>query len=387
MNGSITANGKALAGAVKYAAHWLDTKPSNPVLGGLVFEARRDTLTISSQSDLATARAVIDVQGDAEGTFIVAGRLIDQILSTGFPDKPITLEHRDAVVSVTSGKFKATLPAMSEKDYPALALEAPTVGVVDGARFMDAVARVGVAAGRDSGSPVIMTGVHVQLNTGPDLEEGDDLTYSITLSATDRYRVAREHVEWEPEADADLGGAFVIPASVLTNTGDAFTGLDPVRIGWSAGTVSLWTPARSLVTRTLGNVTDYPPVGVLAEKSSKTSHLVEVNVRDLPVPLKRVALLAGGDYPQAVLNLAPGSLTLRAAYEGKGDADQEIEVEYDGPECSIITRIEILQGLLGTAPGDVLQLHINPNTFLPVYATSPSEPAWCHLFMPIRHLA
>jgi DNA polymerase-3 subunit beta len=386
MNGSFTAPAGALVSAVKYTARWLDTRPANPVLGGLLFEVGAGRLAISSQSELATGRALLAVEGDAEGRFVVAGRLIDQIVGT-FPDRPVTFmqDGPDEAIVLTAGKFRATLPPMSEKDYPDLARVAPTAGVINGAALIDAVRRVGIGASRDDSNRIWLTGIQVTFDDDPDVA-GGEMAYTVSLAATDTYRAVREVVEWSPNGEAaPIGESFVVPASVLIDAGEAFGGLGQVEIGWREGAFSLSTATRSLVTQTIGEAGKFPPVADLLALHRKRSHIVTVAAKALAMPLKRADMLAGGDFKHVTLELSAGRLGLRASGEGKGDGGEEVEAEYDGPDCSVITRSEVLHGILATAPGGLVELHLNPGSAVPVYATSPSEPNWTHLFMPIRH--
>jgi DNA polymerase III sliding clamp (beta) subunit (PCNA family) len=382
MKGSFTAQARALVPAVKYVAKWLDTKPSNPVFGGIVFDVADGALTIGSQSELATARAVLTVEGDAVGRFIVSGRLVDALVAT-LTDKPVTFDQDGSAVSMSAGRYQATLPTMSESDYPDLATLAPSVGRIEGAALIDAVRRVGAMASRDT-DKISLSGIRFHFKSDPQQESGE-FAYTLEMDGTDSLHATRETVEWTPDEDAEIGGAFILPASVLIDAGDAFAGLNVVEIGWSEGTVSLATHARSLVTRTFGKAGDFPDMGVLFDQLSKRTHTATLAVSDMVGPLKRADQLADGEHRHITLDLRTNSVTLRSATEGKGGGGEEVDIEYDGPDCSIITRSAILHGLLATVPGDTVTLHLTPRSYLSVFATSPTNPAWTHLWMPIRH--
>lgn len=375
MKGSFTAQAKVLVSAVHYAARWLDTKPANPAAGGLVFDVVEGVLTIAAQSELATARAVVDVQGDARGRFIVSGRLLDALVAT-LADKPITFEQTDAVIAMSAGRYGATLPAMSEDDYPNLAAPLPPVARIEGATLVDAVRRVGTMASRDATNRISMTGVYFWFESTEN---------ELTMTGTDSLRATRETIEWKPVGATPVAESFVLPASVLIDAGDAFAGVEPVEIGWTASTVSLSTSTRSLVTRTLGRPDDFPDLGGLFGDRPSRTHTAVISAKSLLVPLKRADQLADTDYRHVALDLRPGMLVLRSATEGKGGGGEEIDIEYDGPDCTVLTRSAILHGLLTTAPGDSVTLQFTPNSRLSVFATSPDNPAWTHLFMPIRH--
>jgi DNA polymerase III sliding clamp (beta) subunit (PCNA family) len=383
MNGSFTAPAETLTSAVKYAARWLDTKPANPVLGGLVFAAGDGgQLTIASQSELATARANLDVEGDAIGHFIVSGRLIDALVAT-LTDKPVTFEQTGSVITMTAGRYKAELPAMSANDYPAMADVLPTIGRVEGAALIDAARRAGTMSARDDTQGVHLTGIEFALDE-VDMDAGD-MAYTLTLTGTDRLRATRETVEWQPGDTAPLGESFVVSAAVMTDAGEAFAGL-PVDVGWQGGSVSFSNWSRSLVTRTVGQPGDFPALAGLFKQIDKRTHTVTLDAKTVMVPLKRADQLADGIYRHVGIDLRKDVLTLRSSTEGKGGGGEDIDVEYDGPDCTIITRSAMLHGLLATAPGPQVVLHINPGEYLPVFATSPDHPAWMHLFVPIRHV-
>jgi DNA polymerase III sliding clamp (beta) subunit (PCNA family) len=374
MNGSFTAPAGALVPAVRYAARWLDTRPANPTLGGMVFDVSVGVLTIAAQGELATARATLDVDANADCRFIVSGRLIDTLVAT-LTDKPIVFEQRGAMVRMSAGRYWSELPLMPESDYPSLASVVPTVGRVEGAGLIDAVRRVGAVASRDTTPGILYTGIYLRF-------EDDELT----LMGTDRNRATLETVEWKADGGpGPVAESFVLPASVLVDAGDAFAGLDVVEVGWNGGTVSLSTPSRSLVTRTLGQPEDFPPVGALFSQIGERTHTATLTVRDLLVPLKRADQLADTEYRHVAIDLRADTLVLRSATEGKGGGGEEIDIQYDGPDCTIMTRSAILHGALATVPGPTVMLHVSPGTFLSVFATSPDNLAWRHLFMPIRH--
>ena len=79
--------------------------------------------------------------------------------------------------------------------------------------FAQAVAQVVTAAGREDTLPVL-TGVRVEI-------EGT----TISLLATDRYRLAVRELEWNPQSP-DASAAALVPARVLAETAKAMTGTD-----------------------------------------------------------------------------------------------------------------------------------------------------------------
>ena len=98
-------------------------------------------------------------------------------------------------------------------------------GTLHGAAFAAAVAQVAVAAGRDDTLPVL-TGIRLEIDGS-----------TLTLAATDRYRLAVRELPWEPGQSAGEAVALV-PARTLADTAKALA-------GGSAGLAGARPPAGS----------------------------------------------------------------------------------------------------------------------------------------------
>lgn len=390
MRNSFTVAAGALVPAVKYAARYLNPKPTVPAHGGLLFEVDGDRLSIFGFNENVTAKATVEIDASEEpkGGFIVAGRLIDQLVAT-FPDKPITFEQDGSAVVVTAGRFRATLPAMSEKDYPALPGQATLAGMVSGSDLADAVHRVGAAAARNGDVRTAFLGMHFSFDADfcIPLSGGGEPARSLTLTATDSYRAARQSVRWEPEADEEvtiLGEAALPMAGPLIDAVEAFAGPDLVAIGWEEGVLSLTTPTRSLVMRTL-DLKDFPNAGLTPIFEQETSTVANLSAKAMLLPLKRADLLKNRDSDVVTLRFTENTLTISASSDGSGDGDEEIDVEYDGPETSMMLRSATLHGGLASAPSDTVTASWIPGTTKPVIFTSPADGTWRYMLVPLRH--
>jgi DNA polymerase-3 subunit beta len=375
MKGSFTAPGGALAAAVKFTARWLDPKPSVPAHGGILFDVADGILSVTGFNENATARASLPVESgltSADGQFVVAGRLIDQLVAT-FPDRPVTLEQDGSMVVVTAGKFRATLPVMSEDDYPDRPGEAPFAGRVSGDEFAAAVRRVGVAASRDYANSltVALAGIHLAMRAD-----------RLTLTTTDRYRSARIGLEWEPSDEGTaLGNDSLVFAQALIDSADVFEG-GMVRIGWTKGSFSLTSPDRSLVMSEIGSV--HPTAENDQIFQYVPTEVAVVDVRDAAQPLKRADLLNGREGDHVRLDFRAGTLGFRVHTE-ISDGGEEIDVEYDGPDCSLIVKSPFFRAALDSTPGGVAHVGFTPGPdFRPIVITSPADPSWRHYLAQLR---
>src|SRR5690606_30801322 len=141
-----------------------------------------------------------------------------------------------------------------------------------------AVSQVVVAAGRDDMLPML-TGVRVEI-------EGE----TVTLAATDRYRLAVRELTWNP-ARPDLSAVALVPARTLAETAKSF-GTGEVVLALAAGDqdslVGFEAGSRRTTTRLLDG--EFPKYRTLFPAESVT--VVRVESAQLVDAVKRVALVA-----------------------------------------------------------------------------------------------
>ncbi len=377
MIGLFTVPAPALARAVKYCARWLNPKPTIAAHAGLLFEVDGDRVSVFGFNEHVTAKAVlaIDASDEPRGAFVVSGRLLDSLVAT-FPDKPVRFEQHGALIQVTAGSWRGSLPAMSEKDYPALPPEAELAGQADGAALADVVHRVGVAASRDASNRVELTGIHLAFGRT-----------SLTALATDSYRAVRQAIDFQMHDDLDVteDATALVPAHVLVDAADAFVGPDPVTIGNDPGLFSLSSPDRSLVVSKLAGAHPASALGPIID--SPTDAAATFSGKALMLPLKRAAMLRTKDNATLRLSLSSGLLTV-SAESVVGSGDEEIPVDYDGPDLSTAMRSAPFADAVSSAPGDRITMAVNSASLSqfrpkPIVFTADGDPTWKHIVMPI----
>lgn len=314
-----------LAESVAWAARTLPSRPSLPVLAGLVLTASADGLTLSSFDYEVSGR--VDVEADVidPGTALVSGRLLADI-ARSLPGQPVQIESEGTRLAITCGRSSFTLPTLPVEDYPQLPAMPTATGTVPGQLFASAVAQVAIAAGRDDTLPTL-TGIRVEI-------EGN----SIVLAATDRYRLAVREFEWNPQSTS-ISAHALVPARTLADTAKSLADVESVVIALSSGgsgesLVGFEGHGRRTTTRLLDG--EFPKYRSLLP--SESSSLATVETAALQDAVKRVALVAERNTPVR-LAFEGSELTLRA---GAGDDAQAVEVL----ECSL--------------DGDVIDIAFNP---------------------------
>jgi DNA polymerase-3 subunit beta len=310
-----------LAEAVQWAARSLPLRPSVPILAGLLVRADADGVTFSSFDYETSAQIQVAAAVADEGQALVSGRLLADI-SRSLPAKPVDITSDDTRMELICGSARFTLQTLPVADYPSLPKMPEATGTVPSAAFAQAVAQVVVAAGRDELLPVF-TGVRVEI-------DGD----TISLLATDRYRMALRELAWNPSS-TQISATALVPARVLNDTARSMTAGEEVTLSLSDGGAGDGIigfeghgPAgqRQTTTRLLDG--EFPKVRHIMNTAALMN--VRVNTTETIAAAKRVALVAERNTSLRML-VGEGFVTLEAATGDQAQASEAIEATIEQP--------------------------------------------------------
>ncbi|MDP1876003.1 MAG: DNA polymerase III subunit beta [Actinomycetota bacterium] len=363
-----------LAESVAWAARTLPSRPSLPVLAGLVLTASETGLTLSSFDYEVSARVDVPADVATPGTTLVSGRLLADI-ARSLPPQLVQIESEGTRISITCGRSSFTLPTLPVEDYPQLPVMPTASGTVPGGMFASAVAQVAIAAGRDDTLPTL-TGIRMEI-------EGS----SIILAATDRYRLAVREFIWSPQAPSVSSHALV-PARTLADTAKSLADVDIVVIalsdgGAGEGLIGFEGHGRRTTTRLLDG--EFPKYQSLLPTESAA--VANVDTSALIEAVKRVALVAERNTPVR-LEFEGAELTLRAGTGEDAKAVDVLESALDGDSIDIAFNPSyLLDGL--AAVGTAVTRFSFTQQSRPAVLTGVSDDgtvsdAYKYLLMPVR---
>ena len=365
-----------LADAVTWVARGLPNRPPVPVLAGLLIEADDDgTLHLSGFDYEVSAKVEVNAEVSDPGTALVSGRLLAEICRS-LPGKPVDVVTDGTKVALTCGASRFTLLTMPVDEYPTLPAMPENTGMVAGDVLTEAVGQVTVAASRDETLP-ILTGVRLEI-------EGDTLT----LMATDRYRLAMRTLTWRPSSPGASSIALV-RARTLAEVAKALGSADEVSLALSTGgaTELIGFTANGRRTTSLLVDGDYPKVRALFPESLLTHAVVET--QSLIEAVRRVALVAERNTPVR-LTFTDGLITLEAGQGEDAQASEAVESSLVGDELSIAFNPQYLLDGLGALSLPFTRLSFTQATKPAVITGQASADAeddddtYRYLIMPVR---
>ncbi len=374
----------ALADAVTWAARSLASRPTLPVLAGLLLKVDGDQLSVSGFDLEASTEVDLEVSAGAPGAALVSGRLLADI-TRALPPHPVDVTVDGSRLTIACGSARFTLPTMPVDDYPRLPAMPTTAGTVAGAEFAAAVAQVAIAAGRDDTLPML-TGVRLEI-------AGDTLT----LAATDRYRLAVRELGWQPGDPAAADVQVLVPARTLADAAKSLAHSEALTIALSgaggssgsdgsgiigfSGTASGKTTSASRATTRLLDAT-FPPYRSLLPSEWASS--AEIPVAPLVEAVRRVALVTDRNAPVR-LEFADSAVSLTAGGDDEGRAEEQLEVSYEGePITTAFNPQFLLDGLGALSTGTARMLFTSSTKPVVLRPEASDGTEYTYLIMPVR---
>lgn len=347
--------------AVSFAIKLLPQKTTLPILSGVLIETTETGLRLSSFDYEVSAQTDIVAEVEEPGRVLVSGRLLADIAAK-LPQAVVTVATDDNKVLVHAGSSRFTLLSMPVEEYPTLPKVTSESGLVPGNSFTSAVAQVGVAASRDDVTPVI---------TGVQLEIHDT---SVSMTATDRYRVAIREIEWDNASRSVIEDASaLVPARTLIEVGKTFAHAETVGISITqrddreliAFTANAMTVTSLLIK---GN---FPPVRRLFPETLSTYAVV--NTADLIEATRRVSLVLERESALR-FSFTSDSLTLEALGSESAQASESIDAHLVGDDTVVSLKPQFLLDGLGAVHSEFARIGFtqtdNPNKPGPVLITA-----------------
>lgn len=363
------------ADAVSWVARTIPSRPSLPVLAGMKIEADKDgSVALSSYDPDISSHAVIEAAVDEPGTTLVHGRLLSDF-ARALPNRPIDMELKGAKLEVVCGSSHISMQSMPLEDYPSAPPMPEVSGVVDGALWQETVAQVVTAASSDDTLPLLVS-VCIEI-------EGK----TMSLMATDRYRLAVRDLTWEP-ANEDASHRILVRASRLSDIAKALGSVGKVELAIDnsgrTGMIGFSAAGRHNVARLIDG--EYPQVRNLFP-SEATGYAV-IGRQEMLDAIKRARLVV--EKNSAVrLSFSEGQVILEAGQGDNAQTSEALEATLHGEDIVMAFNPSFLQEGLGATSAPYVRLSFTSASKPAVLTAQPEidgedDQEFRLLLMPIR---
>jgi DNA polymerase-3 subunit beta len=350
--------------AVSFAVKLLPQRTTLPILSGVLIETTEVGLTLSSFDYEVSAQTEISADIQEPGRILVSGRLLADIASR-LPNAPVQFSTEEGRITVSCGPSHFTLLSMPVEEYPTLPQVAEQSGLLSAESFSTAVSQVAVAASRDDVTPVI-TGVQLEVTEN-----------SLTLVATDRYRVAVRAIDWD-SGDTKFTEPItaLVPARTLQEIGKTFghSGMISVAITSTEDRELIAFRADKKTVTSLLIKGNFPPVKRLFPEI--VDNYAVINTAELIESVRRVSLVLEREAALRFTFTIDG-VTLEAIGSEQAQASETIDAHLSGGDTVVSLKPAFLLDGLGAVHSEFVRISFtkteNPNKPGPVLITSQSS--------------
>ena len=363
----ISINREELLGPLQTVGNVVEKRQALPILSNMLLTADEKGLSLTgTDMEVEVQVRVPNTAGQTGSATLPARKLLD--ICRALPaDAAVELDVKENRAVLKSGRSRFALATLPAKDFPVLGdLPATSTLKVSAPALRQLLADTQFAMAHQD--------IRYYLN-GLLLEFEKQ---RIRAVATDGHRLAMAEMDWSNEVSETV--QIIVPRKGVAEIARLLADReDEVGVEIGSGHLKIETPERRLTTKLIdGKFPDYQRV--IPIKSDK---LVLADRESLRQGLARTSILSSDKFRGVRLNLKKNTLQALAHNPEHEEAEEEIAVEYDGPELEIGFNVVYLLDVLGILRTEKVQLELStPDRsclLLP-----PADPSRKYVVMPMR---
>jgi DNA polymerase III subunit beta len=345
----------------------VERRQTLPILANVLFEHKGNTLsTIATDLELQiTAKVAVQDVGDQSIT--VAARKLQDLLRALPDTSEVTIDAKDGKMAVKAGKSRFNLQTLPAADYPRLTMSQEQLQSFSlPQKLLKATLRLVEFA-------MAQQDIRFYLNGMLFVLEKDQLV----CVATDGHRLSYAVMPVEGNFAKQ---EIIVPRKTVTELSKLLGDTDePITIDILANQVRFSFGNIELTSKVIdGKFPDYHRVIPTAH-----TKLVTMDRLLLLHTLQRAAILSNERFRGVRVGLAPGVLKIACTNNEQEEAEEEIEVVYEGGAVDIGFNINYLLDALATLSSNEITLALQDSA-ASVLFTVPGRTDFKYVVMPMR---
>jgi len=365
----ITTNRNDLLSALNQVIGVVERRQTLPILSNLLAEVQEAELKLTGTDLEIEMETSIEVQNLEPGkTTLPARKLFD--LCRGLPESAsIELNVTGDRATLRSGRSRYTLACLSADDFSSLDTGELSQRIeLPAAELLKLIQRTQFAMAQQD-VRFYLNGMLLQLRPG-----------TLNVVTTDGHRLALARYEMGVEQSSDQSADLIIPRKAILELARLLGQVDGnVVLHFSQGQIRVQVDRLRLTSKLIdGRFPEYERV--IPQHSDK--HLVLDRER-LRQALARCAIFANDKFKGVRLTLGNGTLTLQSNNPEHEEAEEVLDVDYQGEALEIGFNVIYLLDALTTMPGQSITLSLR-NADSSGLMTTTEEPTLRYVVMPMR---
>lgn len=339
-----------------------------PILSNVLLEKKGETLTLlATDIEIQITTTTSGAHGDVDGAVTVGARKLQDILRSLPESAEISLELTDKRLTVKAGKSRFSLQTLPADDFPRMALaegSAQRIAVTQ-KQFRQLLAQTQFSMAAQD--------VRYYLNGLLLLVDGGELR----AVATDGHRLAYASMPIEgalPRQELILPRKTVIELNRLLADND-----EPLLIDVAPNQIRFQFGHIVLVSKLIdGKFPDYERVIPATLRNT-----LVISRLTLLSSMNRAAILTNEKFRGVRLVVSAGSLKIMAANAEQEEAQEELEVDYNGDAIDIGFNVGYLLDVLNNSGAETVQWGLNDANSSALISI-PGNESFKYVVMPMR---
>lgn len=373
---AFTIHAANLAAAAAWVARVCPAKPATPILGGMLVDVDESEVRLTAYDYETAATVALPIMLGDPGRMLVSGKLLAAVAAAATKSAgktpEVTVSGGDGkTAAVKAGRAEWTLPSLPVEDYPQLPGADTPEGEVSADELHRALARVMPAVDKQGQVPAL---------GGVEFSAAGD---TLTLAATDRFRLATANLPWKPH-----GGTMpptVVPFALVDSAAKAITGGGMVRLGSDGATFTVATDSHTLTGRCIPAA--FPKWRQLMPAGSADTVAV-VAAGPLSRAADQASVMLEGTHALRLDFTADTVEVSTAGDDRSARADAEV-AHYRGEPITVAVNPQFVQDALDGCDSDLVEIQFGANAnrpilVLPVAREGASADEYRHLLMPVK---
>lgn len=361
-------------GGVQKTIGIVEKKTTLPILNNLLIRAENNRLIISATDLEVGLIAEYEASVVKEGKITLSARKLYEMIREMQGDTVHVMMNERGIVSMTCQKAIYKIQGLAADDFPDI-VYSDTVNFfkVSAYRLVDLIRKTSFAVSNDQ-LRKNLTGVFFEVNKDSDRR-------SLRMVATDGHRLATADADIDVENLAGLEKGIIIPRKGLSEIRKNLEGIaEEISIGVQQGMCVVKTDGITLKISLIdAEYPDYRRV-MPSEKG------VEVRFEKDKVlhSLRRMSVISSDNYQGVIVKLLENRMILNSTNPDVGEANDEIDVVYQGKEVDFAYNVNFLIDAIEVVDSKEVIFEIGGAKKPAIIKSSENNDYYC-IIMPLKY--
>jgi len=337
-----TVNRERLLRPLQQVTGVVERRQTLPVLANVLLVVEAGQLTVTGTDLEVELVGRIPLEGAEAGEVTVPARKLMDICRELPENAEIQLQVNEQRLSIRSGRFRSALSTLPATDFPSVDRSSSDVSIkIDSKSFKRLIDKTSFAMAQQD-VRYFLNGMLIELSRG-----------SVKTVATDGHRLALSNLDTDFEGETQQ---VIVPRKGILELQRLLNEVDgDVSIAISSNHLGLETSEFSLTTKLVdGRFPDYDRV--IPKDGDKT---ILADRAELRQAFSRTAILSNEKFRGIRVNLSSGLLQLTANNPEQEEAEEVVNVDYEGDALEVGFNVVYLQDVLGVLEGEKVRITLH----------------------------